>query len=268
VQRVAFVLDIAALAGDREPLLRLEEREVPVPLVLVCVGERSEDGDFRRGGDLPVPSQNQPQIGLSQADLPHAQKRPCQVESRPSQGFLVDLRPVAVLQSSQRRLVDRVGARVVALLPFPTRFGLDVVVSRPDTRFVRLDLLEIEDVREVLDGDIEDVGEETQLVEGGIALAAFVARQLRVVNLAASRLGLVLDSSQRETVPNPEPAQVVPQARTSPQLLFHLSGPPTAALRCSRSRVIHYTLEPTLRRFIWNTSRVRGGVDCCNGAVT
>src|SRR5436309_2159871 len=74
-------------------------------------------------------------------------------------------------------------------------------------------------------------------------------RGLRLVHLAATRLCLVLDPAQRETVPNPEAAQVIPETRTSPQLLFHLSRPPTAALRCSRPHVIHYTLEPTLRRF-------------------
>src|SRR5262249_18811849 len=89
-------------------------------------------------------------------------------------------------------------------------------------RLERLDALELEQVGEVLNRDVEDVGEQAQLVERRVADTAFVTGQLRVVDLPAFGPRLFLDSSQRESVPRAQPAEVVSQPLTASDIPFRL----------------------------------------------
>ena len=119
-------------------------------------------------------SQDEPELGFGEADFPHAQEGPGQIESRPGQGLGIDLPLHPVLQARQGRLVDGVGPGMIPLVPFTVGLLPQVGVGRRGGRIERIDSFQVEDVGEVLDRHVEDVGQEAQLVEGGVALAALV----------------------------------------------------------------------------------------------
>src|SRR5439155_17193457 len=116
------------------------------------------------------------------------------------------------------------------------RLGAQFFVRNLRTGRERLKTLQVEDVGEILDRDVEDVGEQAELVEGGVALASFVPGELGVVDLPALRASLVLDAPQREAVSDSQAAEVVAESRAAPQLLFHEVGPPACPVLVGASR--------------------------------
>src|SRR5207245_9116407 len=124
---------------------------------------------------------------------------------------------------------------------------------------------------------VEDVGEETKLVERRIALAALVAGELGVVDLSPLRFRLVLDAPQREAVTDAQPPEVVAQPCAASQLLFHwqgfppcdVSGPgPAGRWRPRPISPAARAARPAYPRSGTGVLRVRGIAICCKSAAT
>src|SRR5207245_6520332 len=124
---------------------------------------------------------------------------------------------------------------------------------------------------------VEDVGEETKLVERRIALAALVAGELGVVDLSPLRFRLVLDAPQREAVTDAQPPEVVAQPCAASQLLFHwqgfppcdVSGPgPAGRWRPRPISPAARAARPAHPRRGTGVLRVRGIAICCKSAAT
>src|SRR5439155_19483550 len=90
--------------------------------------------------------------------------------------------------------------------------------------------LQIDDVGEVLHGNVEDPRENAQLVEGGIGFALLDPRELGIVDRLADRAGALLDPSEAVPIALAETPEVVPQPFAAANLL-HRELPPPARHR-------------------------------------
>ena len=173
-------------------------------------------------------AQHPPQFVLGEIDLAEPQQGAGHVVStaRPQLGkFVAEPPGTAGLEQFQTSLEDHVGAAEVAGPHLgPTLLAQVDKIVRP--RLKGVVFLQVDDVGETLDRNVENGGENAKLVEGRVAAAFFVARQLRVVDFAALFPGALLDPPQGESVSLTELPEVFPQLGASSGR-FH-PGPPGA----------------------------------------
>ena len=138
-----------------------------------------------------------------------------------------------------RRTPDRDAPAFNAAFPSVTR-----VLRLAVVRLQNLAGFEVDDIRKRLDRYVEDAREDAQLVEGGITDALFVARKLRVVDLAARdfslapRRGATSSRSRRVSAGDSFPDERFPLGRslrelpwTSPLRLIRRAVAPTVPIR-------------------------------------
>jgi hypothetical protein len=131
----------------------------------------------------------------------------------------------------------------------------DVVVVA--FRLEGFELLEIENVREILDRHVEDPRERAELVERRECLALFESAELGIVDRFAEGIGLLLDLAQRVAVTLAQAPQMLsePGRRTSlhrskSRLRGTLSRWTSRKPRASRRFVAH--LSPRIRAALAN----------------
>jgi hypothetical protein len=128
------------------------------------------------------------------------------------------------VQELDRTLEQGEGLTVVAGLQ-----GVDAFFDQPTGvarfGFEALQTFEVHDVGEGLDRNVENAGQNAQLVEGRVADSFLIAAELRVVDLAALGARTLFDPSERIAVTRAQFAQVAPQASAALQagLLLGLS---------------------------------------------
>ena len=162
-----------------------------------------------------------PEVVLGQRQLAEPHQREGLAEAGAGACVLDTVTGLTGVEQLDRPFVDRVGLAVVAeavfLVPLQEQ-GLGVAAARLEG----FELLQVHDVGKRLDGDVEDVGQDPQLVEGGITDSLLVAGELRVVDVPAALPGLLLDLAQGVTVACPQPLQVAAELDASFECLHDL----------------------------------------------